>query len=218
MSAFLPSIVAELGYSGNQANLLTIPPYVCSCLLTILLSWLSDRKRNRSVFVLATLAGEFVGYSLALAGSAAGIHGLAYAGVFISTSCCYPCFILIIVSCVSKVYSMTIVLIFWQTWIMCNLAPSYKRAAGAAVLVGIGNMSGPMGSNFYRDEDAPKYLLGHGLELMMVTLGLITATIMLLCYKRINKQRELQLAAGLTYSEEELSDMGDRAPTFRYYL
>lgn len=218
MSAFLPSIVAELGYSGTQANLLTIPPYVCSCLLTILLSWLSDRKKNRSTFILVTLAGEFVGYSLALGGSAAGIHGLAYAGVFISTSCCYPCFILIIVSNIHCMHLTSTVLMIQQTWIMCNLAPSYKRAAGAAVLVGIGNMSGPMGSNFYRDEDAPKYLLGHGLELMMVTLGLITATILLLCYKRINKQREQQLAEGVNYSEEELSDMGDRAPTFRYYL
>jgi hypothetical protein len=86
------------------------------------------------------------------------------------------------------------------------------------VLVGIGNMSGPMGSNFYRDEDAPQYFLGHGLELMMVTLGLITTTILIICYKRINKKRESLLAAGVNMSEEELSDMGDRAPTFRYYL
>lgn len=98
MSAFLPSIVAELGYSGTDANLLTIPPYVCSCILTVLLAWFSDRKKNRSNFILCLLGGEFVGYSLALAGSARGINGLAYAGVFISVSCCYPCFILIVVS------------------------------------------------------------------------------------------------------------------------
>ena len=101
---------------------------------------------------------------------------------------------------------------------MCNLAPSYKRAAGAAVLVGIGNMSGPMGSNFYRSQDAPQYLLGHGLELMMVTLGLLAVTTLLLCYKRINKKRERQLVEGISLSKEELIDMGDRAPTFRYYL
>ena len=101
---------------------------------------------------------------------------------------------------------------------MCNLAPSIKRAAGAAVLVGIGNMSGPMGSNFYREQDAPQYFLGHGLELMMVTLGLISTTSLIICYKRINKKRESLLAEGVDLSEEELSDMGDRAPTFRYYL
>jgi cyanate permease len=98
MSAFLPSIVAELGYSGTEANLLTIPPYVCACLLTVLLSWLSDRLKVRSTFVLCLLAGEFVGYGLALDNSARGIHGLTYVGVFISVSCCYPCFILIVVS------------------------------------------------------------------------------------------------------------------------
>ena len=98
MSAFLPSIVAELGYSGTTANLLTIPPYVCACLLTIFLTWLSDRFRVRSTFVICLLVGEFVGYSFALAGSSTGIHGLTYAGVFTSVSCCYPCFILIVVS------------------------------------------------------------------------------------------------------------------------
>lgn len=118
MSAFLPSIVAELGYTGEQANLLTIPPYVCASLLTILLTKLSDRAKVRSPFVLGLLCSMFIGYSLALAGSARGIHGLAYAGVFISVACCYPAFIHIV------------------TWIISNTSGSYKRAAAAAVLVG----------------------------------------------------------------------------------
>ena len=200
MSAFLPSIVGELGYTGNQANLLTIPPYICACLLTIFLTWLSDRAKVRSPFVLALLGSEFIGYSLALAGSAKTIHGLAYAGVFISTACCYPAFILIV------------------TWIISNLSPNLKRAVGTAVLVGIGNMSGPMGSNFYRSQDAPKYLLGHSLELMIITCGLCTTLILRFCYKRINKSRDQQQLAGVALSEEELADIGDRAPTFRYYL
>jgi hypothetical protein len=53
---------------------------------------------------------------------------------------------------------------------------------------------------------------------MMVTLGLISVTTLLLCYKRINKKRKRQLAEGISLSKEELIDTGDRAPTFRYYL
>lgn len=79
-------------------------------------------------------------------------------------------------------------------------------------------MSGPMGSNFYREEDAPQFILGHCLELMIVSCGIITTLTLRFCYKRINRKRERIMAAGIDLTDEELSDMGDRAPTFRYFL
>jgi hypothetical protein len=45
-----------------------------------------------------------------------------------------------------------------------------------------------MASNFYRAEDAPRYLLGHALE------------------------------AHNEYTPEELGALGDRAITFKYFL
>jgi hypothetical protein len=82
-------------------------------------------------------------------------------------------------------------------------------------------MSGPMGANFYRDEDAPEYVLGHCLEMMMIALGLCTVLTLRLCYKRINKKRDAALNVGTGAGgllDEELSDLGDRAVTFRYHL
>jgi cyanate permease len=146
MSAFLPSIVANLGYDGNQANLLTIPMYACACILTITLSWYSDRLKKRSAFVIFLLCAQLMGYVLAMIGSSQLIDGLSYAGVFIATAACYPAFVLII------------------TWVLSNIAPTYKRACGTALLVGLGNLSGAMAPNFYRAQDAPEYLLGHGME------------------------------------------------------
>lgn len=146
MSAFLPSIVANLGYSGNEANLLTIPVYATACILTVVLSWYSDRLKKRSLFVIFLLCAELVGYVLAMIGSSQLINGLSYAGVFIATAACYPAFVLII------------------TWVLSNIAPTYKRASGTAVLVGLGNLSGAMAPNFFRPQDAPEYLLGNGLE------------------------------------------------------
>lgn len=146
MSAFLPSIVANLGYDGNQANLLTIPVYACACILTVVLSWFSDRVKKRSLFVIFLLCAELVGYILSIVGSSQLINGLTYTGVFIATAACYPAFVLII------------------TWVLSNIAPTYKRASGTAVLVGIGNLAGAMAPNFFRPQDSPEYLLGNGLE------------------------------------------------------
>ena len=169
--------------------------------MTIGLSWLSDRLQTRSPFVIGLLCAEFVGYSMALAGSVKDIHGLAYTGVFISVMCCYPAFILIV------------------TWLISNTAPSFKRACSTAVLVGIGNMSGPMGSNFYKEDQAPQFVQGHCLELMIVFLGICCAIALRLSYQRINAKRDREMSEhGVRYSKEELSEMGDRAPTFRYHL
>lgn len=73
-----------------------------------------------------------------------------------------------------------------------------------------------MASNFYRTKNAPKYFLGHSLELGFVALGLLAAVILRLSYQKINRKRDEDPVDH--YSNEEMSRMGDRAPTFRYIL
>lgn len=77
-----------------------------------------------------------------------------------------------------------------------------------------------MASNFYRAKDAPRYKLGHGLEIGFICLGLVALTIQAMNYKRINKKRDTQIAAGEHngYTPEDLSEFGDKAVTFRYTL
>lgn len=73
-----------------------------------------------------------------------------------------------------------------------------------------------MASNFYRDKDGPKFILGHALELGFAVAGLISVVILRINYARINKQRDLQGTG--SYTLEEMSRMGDRSPSFRYVL
>lgn len=75
-----------------------------------------------------------------------------------------------------------------------------------------------MASNFYRQKDAPHYVLGHALELGFISVGIVAAFILIFSYVGINKKRDRQMAAGEDgrYTAEELSDKGDRALTFRY--
>lgn len=77
-----------------------------------------------------------------------------------------------------------------------------------------------MASNFYRAKDAPRYRLGHTLEIIFVCVGIVDVALLVWNYSRINKKRERQLAAGEHngYTPEELSEMGDRAMTFRYMI
>ena len=86
------------------------------------------------------------------------------------------------------------------------------------MLIGIGNLAGVYASNWYRAQDAPRYLLGHGMEIMVIVLGFISVNILRWHYKRVNRARDAQPDASNHYTEEELALMGDRAPTFRYQL
>lgn len=77
-----------------------------------------------------------------------------------------------------------------------------------------------MASNFYRGEDGPRYILGHSLELGFICIGILAVLVIVFNYKRINKKRERQMAEGAHsgITPEEMSALGDRALTFRYFL
>jgi len=217
ISLFLPTIINQLGYTAATAQLLTIPIYVSATIACIVVCWFSDRaakKGNpRSPYVFGPMLAILIGFIMAIAASAhGGVPGVVYAGVFIATCGIYPAFPGNI------------------TWISNNLAGSYKRAAGMAFQIGIGNLGGAMASNFYRTQDSPKYLLGHGLEIMFVMMGLIAVVVLRVSYQRVNRKREGELEGlhmGGVDSDgrervheeldaEKLGALGDRAVTFRY--
>ncbi|KIJ14015.1 hypothetical protein PAXINDRAFT_79905, partial [Paxillus involutus ATCC 200175] len=94
-----------------------------------------------------------------------------------------------------------------------NLQGKYKRGVGMALQTTVGTFGGVIGSNIFRTQDSPRYLLGHGLAIMFISIGLITLAITVLAYKRINAQLDLEELV-----ERQERYMGDPAPSFRYTL
>lgn len=198
-SLFLPSIVRELGYTSSTAQLLTVPIYITAAVLAVAVAWFSDRSGQRSPYIFTCMCAIGIGFIICIGASAhGGVPGVVYAGIFIAVCGIYPAF-------PGNV-----------TWISNNLAGSYKRSAGMAIHIGVGNLAGAMASNFYRATDSPKYLLGHGLELGFLAVGLCAVVGLRWNYKRINGKRD-QMPLG-EYSDAENSEKGDRAPTYRYVL
>lgn len=66
----------------------------------------------------------------------------------------------------------------------------------------------------YHDSD--------GLELMFVGIGFVTLPIAVVAYTRINARRDVlekeMQEKGIKYTAEELRELGDKAPDFRYTL
>ncbi|KAI9170792.1 transporter [Paramyrothecium foliicola] len=197
ISLFLPTIIRNLGYTSSRAQLLTIPIYVAAAILAVLVAWASDRVGKRSLFVIPPLFIMIIGFSMCIASANPKV---VYAGVFIATCAIYPAFPGVI------------------SWLGGNLAGSYKRSVGMAIQIGVGNLGGAMASNFYRQRDSPRYILGHALELGFICVGVIAGGILILGYNRINRNRERRVAAGEAdlVSDAELSAQGDKALTWRY--
>lgn len=51
-SLFLPTIVKNLGYTNELAQLMTVPPYVAACICTLLGGFLADRHGQRGIYMI----------------------------------------------------------------------------------------------------------------------------------------------------------------------
>lgn len=121
---FLPTIVKNLGYTSSTAQLLTVPIYVTAAVLAVVFAWLSDRLGRRSPFIVGFLCVMVVGFAMCIATDPRDRPGVVYAGVFIIACAIYPSFPGNI------------------AWLSNNLAGSYKRSAGMAIQIGVGNLGG----------------------------------------------------------------------------
>ncbi|KAH8904692.1 MFS general substrate transporter [Coniochaeta sp. PMI_546] len=197
ISLFLPTIIKTLGYTSSTAQLMTVPIYITAAILAVVFAYISDKVGKRSPFILGFLLMMLVGYCMAISTDNPKV---VYAGVFIAACGIYPAFPGII------------------AWLSNNLAGSYKRAAGMAMQIGIGNLGGAMASNFYRAKDSPRYILGHSLEIGFIVVGIMATLIQVTGYRRINKNRERKMAEGgeSQHTVEEMSGQGDKSVTFRY--
>ncbi|SMR61887.1 unnamed protein product [Zymoseptoria tritici ST99CH_1E4] len=195
----LPTIIKQLGYKTTTAQLMTIPVYATAAFLVICVSFTADRIHMRSPFMFAAYFLMLLGFALCIS---SGPPARTYAGVFLVLCGAYPA-----TSCLSVLVAN-------------NLAGSYKRAVGIAMVLTMSNMGTSMACNFYRQRDARHFVLGHSINVGFVVAGLAACSFWIWRYSRINKQRAARRAAGehLLLTPEELSRQGDKAVTFVHTL
>ena len=80
-SLFLPTIIKNMGYTANNAQLMSVPPYVCACFFTIAASWLADRYRQRGAFLLGFQLVAIAGFVML---AATGNPSVQYTGTVLA--------------------------------------------------------------------------------------------------------------------------------------
>lgn len=52
ISVFMPTIVKNLGYTNEVAQLMTVPPYVVACVFTLAGGWAADKHGQRGIYMM----------------------------------------------------------------------------------------------------------------------------------------------------------------------
>lgn len=198
----LPTAVQGLGYSDSEAQLLTIPIYALALIVVLVCSVWSDKAKKRSPFIIYPYLICAIGFIILMALPKDRWPGARYGMLFIVAAGLYTPLCSIV------------------TWNANNLAGSWKRAIGMALQITIGNLGGAVGSNIYLAREAPYYWTGFGVSLAILVASIMSGIALKILLARSNKKR-----AGMSegevyakYTRQELSDMGDKSPLYRYTL
>lgn len=200
----LPTIVSSLGYSNVQAQAMSAPPYIFACFVVAFSGWAADRWQQRALSIIWPNAMAAAGFVVIISSVRfEQVPGVTYFGLFLMAGGLY---------CISPAAS---------AWTALNTAGDMKRAVSLAYMISMSQIGGVMGSNIFFAREAPTYDTGYGICLaMLVLFGVVWPGIYRVMLKRINDKREAMDKAEImrTHTEEELADMGDLNPLFRYAL
>ena len=102
-------------------------------------------------------------------------------------------------------------------WSGNNLAPTWKRAVGMALLISLGNLGGAIGSNIFIEQQKPRYWLGYGFCLGICAAAIACVTLLKFSWAWENKKRDAVDEAEVRsrYTEQELLQLGDKSPLYR---
>ncbi|GAA6045621.1 hypothetical protein NBRC10513_005039 [Rhodotorula toruloides] len=167
LSLFLPTIIAQLGYTSWKVQLMTVPVYACAFSSMILSAWLSHHFNQRGSFIIIAGAIAIVGYIVPLTTHTAGSR---YAGAFIA---------------VIGIYSANTLLLSWPSE---NVSSQTKQAVASGMQIFIGDVGSIVSVLVYRPSLSTYfYRTPHGISILYTALGVIIAGALAFSMSRANK-------------------------------
>ncbi|RFU26093.1 hypothetical protein B7463_g10247, partial [Scytalidium lignicola] len=188
---FLPTIINDLGYTANDAQLWSVIPYAVAAVVTVLVSIISDRLKLRGVVMLFALIPAIIGYAVI-----ANVHNshVKYGMTFLMATGLYsgvPCVLV---------------------WNSNNSAGHYKRATTSALQLAIANSGGFVATFIYPSVQGPQYHKGH-----TIILGLLVASWFMVLFNVLYCAKVNRDKAKGKY-DKYIGYGDDRDPMFKFVL
>ncbi|PNS16569.1 hypothetical protein CAC42_69 [Sphaceloma murrayae] len=173
LSLFLPSIINALGYTAAEAQLLTIPPYALATILCIVYALISEHYKKRAVFIIFSSSIAIIGYIILLSNTNPRARpGVSYLGTFFAAAGIYP--------------SVALGL----SWPAMNVSGQTKRAAANGLQITVGNLGAIIGTQLYRANDGPRYIVGHSVALAYLVGNIVVVSTLFFVLRGENRRRD----------------------------
>ncbi|KAJ7597005.1 major facilitator superfamily domain-containing protein [Mycena floridula] len=200
MNNFLPQIVASLGYSTIRTNLLTVAPNIVGTVTLLLLTFSSDRFRERSIHICIPLAVTLIGFIILGSIDVVAHRHTAY----------FACFMLTM-----GAFAPSVLVATWYN----NVTPQEsRRAVVSAVMIALANSAGLISTNVFRAQDEPQYIPALATSAAFGGLCLVLVASMGIWMRFENRRRNKEQGVNLTAKDVRTESLGaGRAdPNFRY--
>lgn len=155
MSAFIPTILREMGYTAATAQLLTIPVWITGIVFQVFGCWVSGRIGWRFPFIFIGIGMALIGWIIQMVyshnrGLAPGIRYFSLfamsGGTFLQMS-------------------------MSTAWMVNNLCGRASTAVGTAMILGLGNCANFVAANVFITSQAPFYPTGFRTGLGLTITG-----------------------------------------------
>ncbi|KAJ2849401.1 hypothetical protein IWW36_002647 [Coemansia brasiliensis] len=200
-TSFLPTIVNLMGYKDAQAQLMTVPPYACAIICVFIISWSSDRTRNRGFHVAGSALVACIGYILLIS---SGNVKANYVGACFVAMGLYPIVPLML------------------SWVANNNVGHTKRAVSIAMMNMFGQCFATVGTQIYKNPTAPRFFMGYGVCLAFTAVMVVLSLALSFILKQENIRRDFEYGEPEPISPEEqqkaIEDgIYDNHSSFRYF-
>lgn len=197
ISLFMPTILADLGWTATKAQLYSVPPYVCACVIAIGIAFISDKTNRRGIYLAVFTLPAIAGFCIM---RWATDPSTRYGGIFLITIGAFPGgpgFL---------------------AWAANNAAGPAVRSVSTAYVVTLGTAGGIVATWTYTRSDAPRYPTGHTINLAGQICVCLLAVFGIIYCKWENRQRDMGKRDHRLQgkSDAEIKDLGYRHPEFRY--
>ncbi|OJJ45401.1 hypothetical protein ASPZODRAFT_69972 [Penicilliopsis zonata CBS 506.65] len=142
LPVFLPTIIADMGFTDIHAQGLTAPPYFISFLVTIASTYVADRLEQRGYAVAFLSLIGAIGYVLLATCENVGAR---YFGVFLAASGVFPAIANIL------------------PWVLNNQGSDTRRGMGIILLNLVGQCGPFLGTQIFPSSGKPRYIEGQSI-------------------------------------------------------
>ena len=187
----MPTVLRDLGWTATRAQLYSVPVYVSASAIAILIAFISDKTRQRGLYLAGFTFLGITGFALLRWNDNADVR---YGAVYLCALGAFPGgpgFL---------------------SWGLNNAAGPAVRAVSGGWIVTLGTIGGIVATWTYLANDGPEYPIGHTINLVAQAVVLVLAIGGIFYCLWENKVRARggrdDRLVGL--SEEEIRDLGYR--------